>query len=156
MRILLTAAAGCALAGLLGAGAPLRADEDCDSVVTALEEAISIATKNLEQTVSELQKIMSEPANEQKKASVKNIACSATGELLGTARASHALAAVVDEAKRCAESGEQKVILTALCGHGHFDMTAYERYLSGDMTDYDLPQDRIDAAIADLPVVPGA
>ena len=69
---------------------------------------------------------------------------------------SHALAAVVEEAKRCAETGEEKVILTALCGHGHFDMTAYERYLSGEMTDYDLPQDRIDAAIADLPAVPGA
>jgi tryptophan synthase beta chain len=69
---------------------------------------------------------------------------------------SHAIAAVVDEAKRCAESGEEKVILTALCGHGHFDMTAYERYLSGEMIDYDLPQDRIDAAIADLPAVPGA
>ncbi|HTB56069.1 MAG TPA: TrpB-like pyridoxal phosphate-dependent enzyme [Trebonia sp.] len=69
---------------------------------------------------------------------------------------SHAIAAVVEEAKRCAETGEEKVILTALCGHGHFDMTAYERYLSGEMTDYDLPQERIDAAIADLPVVPGA
>jgi tryptophan synthase beta chain len=69
---------------------------------------------------------------------------------------SHALAAVVEEAKRCAETGEEKVILTALCGHGHFDMTAYERYLSGEMIDYDLPQDRIDAAIADLPAVPGA
>jgi len=69
---------------------------------------------------------------------------------------SHALASVVEEAKRCAETGEEKVILTALCGHGHFDMTAYERYLSGEMIDYDLPQDRIDAAIADLPAVPGA
>ena len=69
---------------------------------------------------------------------------------------SHAIAAVVEEAKRCAETGEEKVILTALCGHGHFDMTAYERYLSGEMIDYDLPQDRIDAAIADLPAVPGA
>ena len=68
---------------------------------------------------------------------------------------SHALAAVVDEARRCAESGEEKVILTALCGHGHFDMTAYERYLSGDMTDFELPQDRIDAALASLPAVPG-
>jgi tryptophan synthase beta chain len=69
---------------------------------------------------------------------------------------SHAIAAVVDEARRCAETGEEKVILTALCGHGHFDMVAYERFLSGDMIDYDLPQDRIDAAIANLPPVPGA
>jgi tryptophan synthase beta chain len=66
---------------------------------------------------------------------------------------SHALAAVIEEAKRCAESGEQKVLLTALCGHGHFDMVAYESYLSGEMTDFDLPQDRIDAAIAALPQV---
>ena len=57
-------------------------------------------------------------------------------------------------AKRCAESGEEKVILTALCGHGHFDMVAYERYLSGEMTDFDLPQDRIDAALANLPRFP--
>ncbi len=66
---------------------------------------------------------------------------------------SHAIAAVIEEASRCAESGEQKVLLTALCGHGHFDMTAYQRYLSGEMEDFELPQDRIDAAIAKLPPV---
>jgi tryptophan synthase beta chain len=79
-----------------------------------------------------------------------------TEGILPAPEPSHALAAVVDEARRCAESGEEKVILTALCGHGHFDMTAYERYLSGDMTDFELPQDRIDAALASLPAVPGA
>ncbi len=63
----------------------------------------------------------------------------------------HALAAAIEEAQRCAESGEPKVILTALCGHGHFDMTAYERYLSGEMADFDLPQERLDAALARLP-----
>jgi tryptophan synthase beta chain len=66
---------------------------------------------------------------------------------------SHAIAAVIEEAKRCAESGEEKVLLTALCGHGHFDMVAYERYLSGEMADYELSQDRIDKAVAGLPVV---
>jgi tryptophan synthase beta chain len=65
----------------------------------------------------------------------------------------HALAVAIEEAKQCAESGEPKVILTALCGHGHFDMAAYETYLSGEMTDFDLPQERIDAAIANLPAV---
>ena len=67
---------------------------------------------------------------------------------------SHALAAVIEEAQRCASTGEAKVILTALCGHGHFDMVAYERYLSGEMADFSLPQDRISAALADLPVIP--
>ncbi len=67
----------------------------------------------------------------------------------------HAVASVIEEAKRCAESGEEKVILTALCGHGHFDMSAYERYLSGEMEDFDLPQDRIDAALTKLPAMAG-
>ena len=66
----------------------------------------------------------------------------------------HALAAAIEEAKRCTETGEPKVILTALCGHGHFDMVAYEKYLTGEMVDFDLPQERIDAAIAKLPAVP--
>jgi tryptophan synthase beta chain len=66
---------------------------------------------------------------------------------------SHALASVIEEAERCRETGEQKVILTALCGHGHFDMGAYERYLSGEMPDYDIPEERIEAALASLPTV---
>ncbi|MBV9092819.1 MAG: TrpB-like pyridoxal phosphate-dependent enzyme [Streptosporangiaceae bacterium] len=64
---------------------------------------------------------------------------------------SHAIAAVIEEAKRCAESGQPKVILFNLCGHGHFDMVAYERYLSGEMTDFELSAERIDAALARLP-----
>jgi len=47
----------------------------------------------------------------------------------------HALAATIEEAERCKESGEEKVILTALCGHGHLDLAAYDAYLSGAMTD---------------------
>ena len=42
----------------------------------------------------------------------------------------HALAAAVEEALRCKETGEEKVILTALCGHGHLDLPAYDAYLS--------------------------
>ena len=43
----------------------------------------------------------------------------------------HALAAAIREALACKESGESKVILTALCGHGHLDLAAYESYLVG-------------------------
>jgi len=64
---------------------------------------------------------------------------------------SHALAEVIAEANKCKETGEQKVILTALCGHGHFDMAAYERYLSDEMPDYDVPSERIEAALSHLP-----
>ncbi len=47
----------------------------------------------------------------------------------------HALAATIEEAKRCAETGEEKVILTALCGHGHLDLPAYGAYLAGSVSD---------------------
>ncbi|MEU8245758.1 TrpB-like pyridoxal phosphate-dependent enzyme [Nonomuraea sp. NPDC048916] len=63
----------------------------------------------------------------------------------------HALAETIAEALRCKETGEEKVILTALCGHGHFDLAAYDRYLSGAMEDFSLPQERIDTALMGLP-----
>ncbi|HVK20833.1 MAG TPA: TrpB-like pyridoxal phosphate-dependent enzyme [Actinokineospora sp.] len=65
----------------------------------------------------------------------------------------HALAECVREALRCRESGEEKVILTALCGHAHLDMPAYAAYLSGEMVDHDLPQEEVDRALAELPVL---
>ena len=65
----------------------------------------------------------------------------------------HAIAAAIREALACKESGEEKVILTALCGHGHLDLASYESYLSGAMVDYDLPQETIDTAMADVPVL---
>ncbi|MFC7649142.1 TrpB-like pyridoxal phosphate-dependent enzyme [Streptosporangium lutulentum] len=65
----------------------------------------------------------------------------------------HALAEVVAEALRCKETGEPKVLLTTLCGHGHFDLNAYDRYLSGQMEDFPLPQEQIDAALASLPTL---
>jgi hypothetical protein len=110
MKGLLTAAGAGALIALLAAPAPLVADEDCDNVVEALEEAIAIATKNLEETVADLQKIMSEPADDKKKTSVKNIACSATGEFLGTARASRAVASVCSPNQRTALAAFDKSI----------------------------------------------
>jgi tryptophan synthase beta chain len=66
----------------------------------------------------------------------------------------HALAAAIEEAVRCRESGEERVILTALCGHGHLDLPAYEAYLSGTMTDRDLDAAALAAAVEALPPVP--
>jgi tryptophan synthase beta chain len=69
----------------------------------------------------------------------------------------HALAAAVEEARRCAETGEEKVILTALCGHGHLDLSAYDAYLSGTMTDRSWEdaeiQDSVAAALKRLPSI---
>jgi len=47
----------------------------------------------------------------------------------------HAIRAVVDEALRCKEEGREETIVFNLCGHGHFDLKAYEDYLSGDLLD---------------------
>jgi len=63
----------------------------------------------------------------------------------------HALAVAIEEALRCKESGEEKVILTALCGHGLLDLAAYEKYLGGEVVDYEYPQERIDQALTRLP-----
>jgi len=65
----------------------------------------------------------------------------------------HAIAAAIREAKRCKESGESKVILTALCGHGHLDLAAYENYLAGKMEDYDLTDKELAEALESVPVL---
>jgi tryptophan synthase beta chain len=66
----------------------------------------------------------------------------------------HALAACIREALASREFGEDKVILTALCGHGHYDMAAYDAYLSGRMVDEDVPDRRFAGALSELPQVP--
>ena len=65
----------------------------------------------------------------------------------------HAIRAAIDEALKCKESGEKKTILFNLSGHGNFDMTAYDAYLSGKLEDYELDQSVIDAAESRVPKV---
>ncbi|XP_014503987.1 uncharacterized protein LOC106764243 [Vigna radiata var. radiata] len=65
----------------------------------------------------------------------------------------HAIAATIREAIRCRESGEAKVILTAMCGHGHFDLPAYEKYLQGNMVDLSFSEDKVKASLAKIPQV---
>ena len=67
---------------------------------------------------------------------------------------SHAIRAVVEEVERAREEGVERTILFNLSGHGNFDMAAYDAYLSGEMTDYELPQEELDAAAADLEGLP--
>lgn len=55
----------------------------------------------------------------------------------------HAIAATIREALKCKESGEKKVILFNLSGHGLIDMTAYEQYLNGDLMNYSLSDEEI-------------
>ena len=102
MKQFATATAATALIALLAASAPARA-EDCETVVTALTEAVAIATKNFETTMDELKQIMSQgAADDKKKSTVKNLFCSASGEVLGASRATRAAAAACGEAQKSA------------------------------------------------------
>jgi tryptophan synthase beta chain len=61
----------------------------------------------------------------------------------------HALAAAVEEAARCKETGEEKVIVTALCGHGHLDLAAYDAYLNGEIVDHAWEDSDVQAAVSE-------
>jgi tryptophan synthase beta chain len=93
-------------------------------------------------------------ARHQKECFAAGIQFARTEGIIPAPEPTHALAAVVEQARECAESGEERVILTALCGHGHFDMSAYDSYLAGELEDYDYPQAKVDEALSHLPTVP--
>ncbi len=76
-----------------------------------------------------------------------------TEGILPAPESTHAIKVAVDEALAAKEAGEPRVILFNLSGHGHFDLASYERYLQGGLEDYELPAERIEAALADLPKV---
>ena len=66
----------------------------------------------------------------------------------------HALAVAIDEATKCKETGEEKVILINFSGHGHFDMASYDAYFDQKLHDYAYPEAEINEAMAGLPDVP--
>jgi len=66
----------------------------------------------------------------------------------------HAIKVVIDEALKCKQSGEKKNILLALSGHGHFDLGAYEKYLAGQLEDYEYPKEKVEEALKQLPKIP--
>jgi len=66
---------------------------------------------------------------------------------------SHAIRATIDEALKCKETGEAKTIVFNFSGHGHFDLAAYEHYFAGNLEDYEYPEEQIEEAMKDVPVV---
>jgi tryptophan synthase beta chain len=66
----------------------------------------------------------------------------------------HAIRAVMDEAEAAKEAGEERVILFNLCGHGHFDMSAYDAYLAGKLEDPEFSEADMQAALERLPETP--
>lgn len=65
----------------------------------------------------------------------------------------HGIKVAIDEALACKEAGKGKVILIALSGHGHFDLAAYDEYLSGNLEDYAYSAESVKEALTHLPEV---
>ncbi len=63
---------------------------------------------------------------------------------------SHAIKGAIDEALRCKKTGEAKTILFLLCGHGHFDMAAYDEYFSGKLQPYEYPTKKVEESMQKL------
>jgi tryptophan synthase beta chain len=66
---------------------------------------------------------------------------------------SHAIQAAIDEALAAREAGERRVVLFNLSGHGHFDLSAYDRYFAGELEDYAYPAELVRQAMGSVPVV---
>ncbi len=73
-----------------------------------------------------------------------------TEGIIPAPEATHGIATVIAEANKCKEEGVTKTILFNLCGHGNFDMKAYDDYFAGNIVKHELSQEEINASIARL------
>jgi len=76
---------------------------------------------------------------------------SRTEGIIPAPEVTHAIKATVDLALEAKEAGEERVILFNLCGHGHFDLSAYKQYLAGELVDLEYSEEDIDRAVARIP-----
>ncbi|MCD8036693.1 MAG: TrpB-like pyridoxal phosphate-dependent enzyme [Clostridiales bacterium] len=76
-----------------------------------------------------------------------------TEGILPAPESSHAIRTAIDEALECKKTGDAKTILFGLTGTGYFDMTAYEKYNNGEMSDYIPTDEELEKSFANLPKV---
>ncbi|HAX61500.1 MAG TPA: TrpB-like pyridoxal phosphate-dependent enzyme [Elusimicrobia bacterium] len=74
-----------------------------------------------------------------------------TEGILPAPETAHAIKCAIDEAIKCRETKEEKCIVFNFSGHGHFDLASYDKYLSGKLEDYELPEEEIKKALGELP-----
>ena len=75
--------------------------------------------------------------------------------ILPAPESSHPIKVAIDEALKSKETGEEKTILFGLTGTGYFDMTAYQKFNDGEMTDYIPTDEDLEAGFAGIPKIPG-
>ncbi|MFA5779650.1 MAG: TrpB-like pyridoxal phosphate-dependent enzyme [Elusimicrobiota bacterium] len=74
-----------------------------------------------------------------------------TEGILPAPETAHAIKCAIDEAIKCRETKEEKCIVFNFSGHGHFDLASYDKFLSGKLEDYELPEEEIKKALGELP-----
>ncbi len=74
--------------------------------------------------------------------------------ILPAPESAHAIRATIDEALQAKQSGEKRVILFNLSGHGNFDLSAYDAYNNNRLEDFDFPEEDISAIRDRLPAIP--
>lgn len=74
-----------------------------------------------------------------------------TEGILPAPESAHAIRGAILEAERAREEGKEKAIIFCLSGHGHFDLTAYENYLSGKLEDTEYPDEKVQEVLSSLP-----
>jgi tryptophan synthase beta chain len=79
------------------------------------------------------------------------VAFARTEGIIPAPEVAHAIKATMDLALEAREAGEERIILFNLCGHGHFDLAAYEQYLAGNLVDVEYPEEEIEKAVAGIP-----
>jgi len=75
--------------------------------------------------------------------------------ILPAPEATHAIEGAMVEALAAKEAGQARVVLFNLCGHGHFDMLAWQKYTEGKIEDFEFPEAEMQAAIATIPGMNG-
>jgi tryptophan synthase beta chain len=99
------------------------------------------------------QKIMEAVAYHQNPCFEAAVTFARTEGIIPAPETAHAIRAAIDEALEAKKEKKEKVILFNFSGHGHFDMTAYDRYFAKDLEDYEYPSEKIAEALKDLPKV---
>ena len=100
------------------------------------------------------QKLMTPRAYHQLKCYEAAVLWARTEGFISAPETSHAIAATIDEANKAKEEGKEKVIVFNWSGHGLMDLTGYQAYFEGKLSDYALPQEDIDKAEAELEGLP--
>ncbi len=79
---------------------------------------------------------------------------SKTEGIIPAPETTHAIAATIQEAKKAKEEGKEKVIVFNFSGHGLMDLTGYEKYLGGELADYELPDSEINKFLGPIEAHP--